>query len=167
MAFGYREATKDDQLPVVVGPESLLDDQRAFLNAYLVCKTLRGAARATKINRFYHHVWLQEWREYAALFSQLQAYITELKREAIEKRATDGWLEPLVFKGVKTGQSLRRFSDSLSLGYMKANDPKWRDGSQPPVGPASITIEFTQAGATTDPQTITISPGSTGQESGT
>ena len=81
---------------------------------------------------------------YAALFSQVRAYIRGVDAEGIEKRATKGWAEPLVYQGKKTGESIRRYSDTLALQWMKAYFPEWRDGAQIQVGPTKISFEIIQ-----------------------
>jgi hypothetical protein len=147
MAFGYRAATADEILAeqaLIVPAVELLPDQRAFLNAYARTHGVVAAAKACKIHKFYHWQWCKEDGQYQAAFEAIRAIVEAEDAEGIKKRAAKGWAEPLHYRGIKTGHTVRRYSDALSLGYMKAVDPKWRDGTQIAVGPAKIEISITQ-----------------------
>jgi len=163
MAFGYREATAQeitDQSALIVPSEALLPDQRAFLNGYIQAGTIRGAQRLSKIHHLYHYQWLEDYANYQAAFVRIVAIIEAGNAEGIKTRAVKGWLEPLSYKGMKTGQAIRRYDSALSALYLKGVDPKFRDGAQIAVGPAKIEISIVQTAPAGDANTIEINPGS-------
>jgi hypothetical protein len=78
---------------------STIDKKNAFLAAYRVCATVKGAARAARIGRQTHYDWLREDADYHVKFrAAVIEAVGALEDEAVE-RATIGVFEPNVFQG--------------------------------------------------------------------
>ena len=107
--------------------QKLTPKKAAFLAAYPEAGTVTGACEAAKISRTIHYVWLQEDGDYREAFELAKAELTEsLEREAV-RRARDGWNEPVFHEGKVCGFK-RRFSDTLLIFLLKANNPeKYRE----------------------------------------
>ena len=58
---------------------------------------------------------------------------------ALHERGTEGWREPVYYKGKRVG-ALRKFSDNCLLAYLRAEDPtKYReDASRQSTGPQVV-----------------------------
>lgn len=101
--------------------------QRAFLAAYPTLGTVGGAAAAAGIDRHTHARWLAANLEYAEAFAAAKDEFVEVLEVEARRRAADGTLEPVFFKGEQCGE-IRKYSDTLMIFLLKANRPdKYRD----------------------------------------
>lgn len=101
--------------------------QRAFLAAYPTLGTVGGAAAAAGISRVTHWRWMTSDTEYAEAFAAAKDEFVEVLEVEARRRAADGTLEPVFFKGEQCGE-IRKYSDTLMIFLLKANRPdKYRD----------------------------------------
>jgi len=73
---------------------------------------------------------LQEKDEtFSFRFKQAQALYDESLRDEINRRAKEGWLEPLVSAGQRLG-TVRKYSDTLLIFHSKMRMPEYREKTQ-------------------------------------
>ena len=109
-----------------------LSRQRAFCDAYAKLGTISHAADLAGIARNTHYGWLHEQKDgerYAEMFAEAQQrYCDRLERE-IDRRAVEGWEEPVHYKGERV-DLVRKYSDNLLMFRTKAVMPeRYRDNS--------------------------------------
>jgi hypothetical protein len=80
-------------------PGRTVDKMAAFLAAYVVCASIRTAARAAHINPRSHYDWLRDRPEYAPRFKQAKAEAAQSLEDEATRRAMVGVFEPNVFQG--------------------------------------------------------------------
>jgi hypothetical protein len=99
----------------------------AFLAAYRESGQVRYAAEAAGVCRELHSRWLKKDPAYAAEFERAKEDAADkLEKEAV-RRASEGWLEPVYYKGKPVG-AVRKFSDVLLIFTLKALRPeKYRE----------------------------------------
>jgi len=113
--------------------ERIADPKKAaFLAAYEVCGTIRGAIRAAQISPTSHYTWLKEDPEYAALFEEAKEAAIAMLEESARERAIRGVVrkkftksgEPII--DPETGQQYteREYSDALTIFLLKAARPE-------------------------------------------
>lgn len=128
MGIGFLDELPDESASaVLVPPEELSPDQRAFINAYLAVGTVNGAHKRSKIHKFYHYCWLRDNPTYQAVFAQAEQVVLDDDIAEIRKRGIEGWDEPLDYKGELTGASRKRYSDNLAMFYIKAKNHTFKD----------------------------------------
>lgn len=76
-----------------------LPKRGAFLAAYVRTASITKAARAAKIERQLHYRWLLDDPEYPKLFASAQTEAAQVLEDEAIRRAHEGILEPLVYKG--------------------------------------------------------------------
>ena len=114
------------------GPHKRLTGrQRAFLGAYAVCATIKGASRASTVPRSTHRRWLAGDPAYATAFHAERRLLCDQLEEVARDRAING-VRKLKFD--KFGQPLRDergnqyeervYSDVLLIFLLKANNPE-------------------------------------------
>jgi hypothetical protein len=138
MGIGFDDVVTDESLELLVPSSELLPDQRAFINAYLMRGSIRGAVKASKIHHLYHYKWKDEDANYQAAFARAEAVVLDDDIASIRKRGIEGWDEPLDNKGRLTGDVKRRFSDNLAMFYIKAKNPSFKDSHKP----SDVTINI-------------------------
>jgi len=103
------------------------------LRAYAYCGGVTKAAKVIKTSHVHHLKWLVKDPEYAAKFEEAAvAYrvrMIELYEKECDKRAIEGWDEPVFYQGLQTGLK-RKFSDILLMFRLKKLDPSYRDSQQ-------------------------------------
>src|SRR5215510_15222793 len=104
--------------------QKTLQSQKAFLQAYLKHGTIYHACLDAEIARVTHYDWLERDKGYAKAFKDAQAcYLEILEREA-DRRAREGFDEPVFHKGEVCGH-VRKYSDTLLIFRMKKLDPSY------------------------------------------
>lgn len=99
---------------------------RAFLAALAKTGSVTKAASLARIQRIRPYRFRKESPEFARLWLQAkQAFRDSLRAEA-QKRAVEGWLEPVFQQGRKVGQ-IRRKSDQVLLAMLRANCKEYRE----------------------------------------
>lgn len=76
-----------------------LPKRGAFLAAYVRTASITKAARAARIERRLHYVWLADDPEYPRMFAAAQTEAAQILEDEAIRRAHEGVLEPLVYKG--------------------------------------------------------------------
>ena len=158
------KTAKQSELPAIA-PKLFYDiqhpKQRRFLAAYASTGGIRAAARLCGVDCRFHYLWLQrdESGSYAQAFDRARQIACDNAEDEIYRRGVNGYPRELHWKGHKTGESVTEYSDTLAMGFLKANREKYRDGNQLAIGPAKISIEIvnTQAPAG-DSNEIVLNP---------
>lgn len=99
----------------------LSKDQVEFLQAYLCTGSINRAAKLSEVDRKRHYEWMSK-ALYVVCFREAQRQTAIALEEEARRRAMDGVLEPVYGKVGLLGYR-RRFSDSLLIELLKANDP--------------------------------------------
>ena len=71
-------------------------------------------------------VWRKEDEEFAERFAEAEMRYCDKIEKEVERRAIDGWDEPVFQNGVEVGKK-KRFSDMLLLALTKSRLKKYRD----------------------------------------
>ena len=101
--------------------------QRRWLAAYLVTGEIREACRIAGFAWPNHYRWLDQHPNYAAAFEKAKEIVADWGEDEVHRRAFRGVMKPVTFQGVITDAFLE-YSDTLALGWLKANRPtKYRD----------------------------------------
>lgn len=95
----------------------------AMLAAYAELGNVSKAAEAAEIGRTTHYDWLDADPEYKARFQEAHRLATERLEEEARRRAVDGWVEPVFYKGERVG-GIRKYSDTLLIFLLKGNNPE-------------------------------------------
>ena len=101
--------------------------QRIFLARYSGTGILSEAAREAGIARSNHYVWLKECEtdencRYDEAFKECDELAIDTLEYEARRRAVEGVLEPVYYKGEKCGV-VRKFSDVLLIVLLKAKRP--------------------------------------------
>jgi hypothetical protein len=116
-----------------------------FFRGLLEGKTVAVALAKADLTWGEYHV--HEFRnaglqELYSLITAIQRAIIKAKREnALQKRAVDGWLEPVWWKGKKVG-TVRRFSDRLLEKALAASDPDTYGDRQQSQVSLDVAVSF-------------------------
>src|SRR5262249_45645027 len=108
-------------------------NQRAFLAAFAVAGTVRGAAAVAHVHRRTHYKWIETDPDYAATFEEARETFRDVIRDEVHRRGIEGWREPVFYKGQivrdKKGQpvTIRKFSDRMLELLAKATCPEYRE----------------------------------------
>lgn len=101
--------------------------QAAFLAAYSGCGRISRAAKVAKVCRDDHYRWMKGDPTYPKRFEAARQKAIGFLEDVAIQRATEGWLEPVFYKGEETG-AVRKFSDLLLIFTLKGNHPeKYRE----------------------------------------
>lgn len=110
--------------------------KKAFLAAYARCGNITAAAKAAKCHRNSHYMWMEEKEDenegehYPTLFEEASDTAVERMEAEADRRALEGYDEPVFYEGEQCGTK-RRYSDVLLIFRLKALRPeKYRDRSE-------------------------------------
>lgn len=108
---------------------ALSPKKRAFLAAFAVCCTIRGAAAASRISRRCAHYWMRNDPNFAEAFADARETAFDLLEAEARRRALDGWDEPIYGPGPDGAGSkqigtIRKYSDALLMFLLKAARPE-------------------------------------------
>jgi len=118
-------ASSNKEKPEVDDTFSALQNplQRGMLRALATCGSVTHAAKAAKINKSTHYLWLKEDEQYA----QLAAIARELAGDALEdeavRRAQLGVRRNIYHAGKKIGYETE-YSDTLLIFLLKGAKPQ-------------------------------------------
>ena len=119
-----KKAPDDDWAGLGLRPK-----QRAFLEAYSCCGSLRLAAKAANVSRRSHYRWLKSDPKYAKAFQVAREHASQVLEDEARRRAVEGVREPVYYEGAVCGHR-QRYSDNLLMFLLKANNPeKFRERS--------------------------------------
>ena len=117
--------------------------KKAFLAAYTATASVTKAADAAKIHRRLHYKWLEADSDYVAAFQKAQSEAAQLLEDEAVRRAHEGVVEPIFYKGRPTGAT-RVYSDPLLMFLLRGLRPEtYRErvaGSIELSGPAGAPI---------------------------
>lgn len=97
-----------------------LPKKHAFLAAYVRTASITKAARAARIERRLHYVWLLDDPDYPKQFEAAQREAAQILEDEAIRRAHEGVLEPLVYKG--RFQYKQRAKKDAAGNVVKIND---------------------------------------------
>jgi len=86
--------------------------QAAFLAAYSKTGTITAAAEMAGVDRRNHPFWLQNDKDYPALFNEAHAVACDTIEAEMRRRAIDGVDKPVFYKGQQCG-TVKEYSDML------------------------------------------------------
>jgi hypothetical protein len=124
-------------------------NQRAFLIAFVMAKSVWGAARLCHVNPSLHTYWKKVDPEYAKAFEEATEMLCDMAEGEVYRRGIEGWEETLSFQGKLTGDKVKRYSDNLAMFFLKRYRPEFRDNYQVQVSGKVIhehKHEFDSAG---------------------
>ncbi len=115
--------------------------KRKFLTAFSQCGGIRRAAALAGVDAKMHYVWLENDPGYAELFERAKSIAADNAEDAVYERAFLGTDHELSYKGLKTGHTTKETSDLLSMFWLKAHRPEYKDGLTYGFGPAQINLQ--------------------------
>lgn len=106
-------------------------DKNDFLNYYIQTGTIAAAAKKAHISRQTHYDWLRNDKKgfYKRAFEQAEKMAGDLLEEEAWRRAVDGDLQVIYYKGEKIGEK-RVKSDSLLALLLKGKKPQYRENTE-------------------------------------
>lgn len=100
--------------------------QSAFLKAFTLSGSITKAADDAKVERGMHYRWLRDPKYLAQFKAARRTAIQGWEDEAV-RRANEGVLEPVFYKGKACG-AVRRYSDGLLMFLLRGAKPqKYRE----------------------------------------
>jgi hypothetical protein len=98
-----------------------LDDK--FFGAVEAGQTISAAAETAGYSRRAVYDWRKSDETFGARWDEAVAIAVERLEAEADRRAVEGTLEPVYYKGAECGQ-VRRYSDTLLIFRLKALDPR-------------------------------------------
>ena len=99
---------------------------RAFLAALAKTGSPCKAATLARVDNSRAYKFRKESPEFARLWARAKRSFRDSLRAEAQKRAVEGWLEP-VFQGGKRVGQIRKKSDQILLAMLKGNCKEYRD----------------------------------------
>ncbi len=94
-----------------------------FLEVLAETANVSKAAKAIKMARQYMYQVREQDEEFAAAWDEAVKLGTSALEDEAVRRAKDGTLKPVFYRGEKVG-SVREYSDTLLIFLLKARDPE-------------------------------------------
>jgi hypothetical protein len=117
-------------------PEISHVKKRAFLAAIATTGRITVACKEAGIDWKSHYYWLKHDQSYVEAFHRAMDIAADGFEEEVFRRAFKGYQEELSYKGRKTGQTVKKFSDVLAIFALKGLRPhKYRENLQ-----ANLTV---------------------------
>jgi hypothetical protein len=115
----------------------------AFLAAFRKTASVRCAAKAARIDRTLHYIWLTEDPEYRQAFEQAREEAAQVLEDEAVRRAYNGTLKPVFYQGEKV-DAVIEYSDALLMFLLKGRRPEvFRDRADiEHSGPGGGPIDF-------------------------
>lgn len=106
-------------------------DKNDFLNYYIQTGTIQAAAKKAKMTRQTHYNWLKNDPKgiYRRAFEEAERMAGDLLEEEAWRRAVEGDLQVVWYKGEKIGEK-RVKSDSLLALLLKGKKPQYRENTE-------------------------------------
>lgn len=118
--------------------------KRALLAAYTETARVASAAKAADVDRNMHYHWLRDDPEYAKAFAVAQQMAAQTLEDEAVRRARDGVMHPVIWRGVITNHYLD-YSDTLLIFLLKGQMPaKYGDRIDQRIS-GSLTIDAVDA----------------------
>lgn len=103
--------------------------RRDFIEALAPGMSVTSAAKFAGFSRVYAYQVKDADPEFASAWDDAIEQATDLLEDAIRKRAIQGELEPIFYKGVQVA-TVPKTSDLLKMFLMKARHPEYRDNNK-------------------------------------
>jgi hypothetical protein len=111
-----------------LGQQKGVSKRKAFLAAFRTTASVTKAAEAAGIDRQLHYRWLLE-PAYQKAFESARAEAAQLLEDEAVRRAHEGVLQPVFYKGKPCGAT-REYSDQLLMFLLRALQPqRFRDNA--------------------------------------
>lgn len=107
-------------------PEEHANAQETFLTEYAKHGNVTAACKKAAIHRATCYRWQEHDETFSLRYEHAKAEYCDKLRQEIDRRATQGWLEPVVSAG-KLVTRVRKYSDTLLIFQAKAHMPEYRD----------------------------------------
>ena len=106
-------------------------DKNDFLNYYIQYGTISKAAKKAGISRQTHYDWLKNDKKgfYRRAFELADKMAADLLEEEAFRRAVEGDLQVVYYKGEEVGQR-RVYSDQLLSILLKGKKPQYRENTE-------------------------------------
>ena len=131
----------DGELEVCGEYKTLQHKKRTFLAAFAETGNISAASRLTGISRQAHYEWMESDPDYPAMFKSADQQAAEALETEARRRATQGTLKPVFYKGEECG-AVREYSDTLLIFLLKGAMPgKYKDNVSVD---ANVSITFEQ-----------------------
>ena len=102
--------------------------QKAFLDEFAHTGIVGDGCKAAQVSRQTVLDWRSSNETFATLYLEAEAFAADAIEREVFRRGVAGYDEPLVWQGMLTGDSIRRYSDSLLALLIKAHRPdKFRE----------------------------------------
>lgn len=138
--------------------------KRVALAMYSVTGNVRESCATARISTRTFYRWKDNDPAFREAYTLAKRGSVETLQTAARRRAIDGWLEPVFYKGEVVGH-VRKFSDVLLIFLMKAGDPAtYRDNPThtirgDPDNPVGLVLrDPRQSPASNTPTTPTPAP---------
>lgn len=114
-----------------------------FLNYYIQLGTISKAAKKAGITRQAHYKWLKEDKKgfYHRAFEQAEKMAADLLEEEAFRRAVEGDLQVVYYKGEEVGRR-RVYSDQLLSLLLKGKKPQYRENTEINT---NVTVDMSEA----------------------
>lgn len=113
------------QLAQFSDPEHTSRKWRFLLSFVASAGNVTRAAQAAKISRAVHYQWLEKDEKYRKAFAVASEEAARVLRDEAIRRAFEGVLKPIIYKGEVTGFELE-YSDTIMIRLMEVLDPDFR-----------------------------------------
>ena len=123
-------------------PQCTKARKKRFLETFSECANVTEACRLTDIHPSLVYVWRKRDRAFAKDWAVAVERGTDALEDEAVRRALDGCLEPVFYKGVQCG-TVRKFSDSLLMFLLRARRPerfRERVNRQPEADPSLMSV---------------------------
>ena len=135
-------------MPPASALSTLQKRKAAFLEEYSKTGNVAHSCRIASVDRKSIYNWKEKDPEFLALFSEAHECALDALEFEARRRAVEGVLEPVFYKGEECGH-IRRFSDTLLIFLMKGENPgKYRDNiavSGSDGGPVEVVQRYEKA----------------------
>jgi len=99
---------------------------RAFLAAFAKTGSVTDSMRLARVTPYRAYELRKESPEFARLWIRAKHAFRDRLRNEAQKRAVEGWLEPVFQQGKKVGQ-VRKKSDQILLAMLRSNCKEYRE----------------------------------------
>ena len=104
-------------------PNAADDWPEKFLASYAKCGNITKAAKAARVDRKTVYNRQAADADFETAMAAAQEEAVDLLEEEARRRAAEGTLEPVFYKGEKVA-TVRKYSDTLLIVLLKANRPE-------------------------------------------
>ena len=133
-----------DVLPAI--PTGLSPQQQRFLKRYQAIGSIRAACKTSRVTYKQVQAWRENSPEFVQALDAAHDALVDMAEAEIYRRGVLGYDEDCqTARGEKI--TMRRYSDSLAVAWLRAHKPSYRDSGKAPV---NIAISATGEKASFD-----------------